>query len=227
MHYICDRCGKSMKHKNGILEHLKKTKVCPPKNSSVDRETLIKVIEEKYKRKQRKTNIKVIEQAPITNKETIVNSEPVNLTIEPLVVTKETIVNSEPVEEKVINKPPLLETSEQSQSQSETIVNNTVMSIDTTETKEFTDNSEDPRLKMKADLLLSGYISQEDLFSFLDKLDKKVNERITNIEDMYREKFEQINLANLLLINRFIDRYNSEMSDIKELYEQFLVLVKK
>jgi hypothetical protein len=214
-----------MKHKNGILEHLKKTKVCPPKNSSVDRETLIKVIEEKYKRKPRKTNIKVIEQAPVTAKETIINSDPVNLTIEPSVVTKETIVNSEPVEPEVINEPLPSETSDKPQSHSETIVNNTVMPI--TETKEFTDNSEDPRLKMKADLLLSGYISQEDLFSFLDKLDKKVNERIANIEDMYREKFEQINLANMLLINRFIDRYNSEMSDIKELYEQFLVLVKK
>jgi hypothetical protein len=210
MHNQCTRCGKFLKNKHSLIEHLKKPKVCPPKVSDIDRQSILDKLPVK---KIKPTVAKLVvnkEQEPILEINKVEEIKP-NITvnnntqvIENLETTdKETIVNIE--EPVATNK-------------------------DTSETTNQTNNDavdDDPLSRIKADLLLTGTISQKDFFQFLDKLDAKVHERLTEIEDMYRERFERLNLANAAILTKFTERYNNEMLDIKELYQSFMVLVKK
>ena len=218
MHNQCTRCGKFLKNKHSLIEHLKKPKVCPPKVADIDRQSILdKLPAKKVKLTVVKPLDKVVIQ-PVVNKapeptleinkveETIPNVS-VNNDTQPIVTQettdKETVVN---IEEPIATHK------------------------DTSETTNQTNNDavdDDPLSRIKADLLLTGTISQKDFFQFLDKLDAKVHERLTEIEDMYRERFERLNLANAAILTKFTERYNNEMLDIKELYQSFMVLVKK
>ena len=209
MHNECIRCGRILKNRHSLVEHLKKPKVCPPKKADIDRQS---IIDKLPVRKPKKVSL----PKPVVNPvETIVNQvepivNPVVNQVEPIVNPVVTIVN--PVE-TIVNPVE--------------IVVNPVEPVVSQPAKEEKPVEDDPISRIKADLLLTGSISQKDFFMFLDKLDAKVHERLTEIEDMYRERFEKLNLANAAILTKFTERYNNEMLDIKELYQSFLVLVKK
>jgi len=220
MHNQCTRCGKFLKNKHSLIEHLKKPKVCPPKVADIDRQS-------------------ILDRLPAKKVKPVIAKPVAKTVVQPIVNKEEPILEISKVEETNVNETvPVANNDTQTVVKQESNDKETIVNIeepiaankDTSETTNQTNNDavdDDPLSKIKADLLLTGTISQKDFFQFLDKLDAKVHERLTEIEDMYRERFERLNLANAAILTKFTERYNNEMLDIKELYQSFMVLVKK